>query len=349
MALAYLVLSLAPRLATTNGGVVGRPVEHRIVPSTPPSSDGIFVRDNGGILHGPYQSEDQAHLIAASQDAQVVCLDARPIEIGRAVSPGAAAPSALWFVRCPDGLIRGPLDAESMRRMLMSRNLPANTVAFVGRPLARPQQQVEAVTYVERPGEQEEDPWKTTWRKHLRPHRWRATRATMKLGKSAAKSVSSVAPIIKTWEDEEAEWAAMVTKAHSQVRIRPPPPPPPPSRRGDSKQNVRDGGDRRQQQQRRLAQQQFRSVDASKQLDPSAAWRDDAREARKKQLKRIGTTVGVVTSLVLLIGAALAFDLVGSFKSLFASVASGDFIPDRIFDSFINLLLRPANGLRHTR
>lgn len=168
----------------------------------------------------------------------------------------------------------------------------------------------------------------------------------MKLGKSAAKSVSSVAPIIKTWEDEEAEWAALVTKAYSQVRTRPKPPPP---RRREPTTTVNDGDKHQQQRRASLRQQQFRSIDASKQLDPSAAWRDDARASRTKQLKRVGVAVGSISVLLILVGIALTFDILGPLQSLFAALAAGDFEPDWAFDSLINFLLKPVDGLRHTR
>lgn len=208
--------------------------------------------------------------------------------VGRAVATDPVTAGVCWFLRCPDGLIRGPFGVDAIRQWLAHGQIEENAPMFAGRIALRPD-----------PPETEApktDPWKSTWRKHLRPHRWRATRATVKLGKSAAqKSVSAVSCVapIKTWADEEAEWAAMVTRAHAQHRPtklrtqRPPPRPREPPRPAPRRPR------------------RFRSVDASKQLDPSAAWRDDSRAALVRQLKR-AALVAVVVVAAAVVGALLA-------------------------------------------
>ncbi|KAJ8601306.1 hypothetical protein CTAYLR_007231 [Chrysophaeum taylorii] len=260
----------------------------------PSSSAGehLFVRDGRGVLYGPYVPE-QAYAIAASNEAEVVCLDARPVEVGRAVE---AAVVVSWFLRCPDGLLRGPFEVETLRRWLVARQLPPSALAYAGRRAPPPDP-----AYAEPPSNDNnhQDVWKSTWRKHLRPHRWRATRAINKLGKSAAKkSVEAVvsSPIIKTWADEEAEWAALVTKAHAHrppITSRPPPSTGTPERRSA-----------RPPSRPPARAQQFRAVDASKRVDPSAAWRDDARLLRNKRLKKllvVATAVAIAFAIVVVL------------------------------------------------
>lgn len=227
-----------------------------------------------------------------------------------------------------------------MRKWLVNRFIPPSAPAYAGRVAVHPdppgqssaglghhqpesplpQQPLLQQPPRQRLKEQDEpqpqpDIWKSTWRKHLRPHRWRAMRLTFKLGKSAARksksAVSSVAPIVKTWQDEEAEWAAIVTRAHAQHR-----PPIPKSRsQPPSAQSLPPANRQRHAKTPKATSStktiNFRSVDASKQLDPSAAWRDDARSALANRLKQIKLVSGLAVLVLTIVAACVAASLEG--------------------------------------
>ena len=213
------------------------------------SAEGLFLRDVVGALYGPYSAEaDGATLIAAQEaGAEVVSLSAAPL---RAVD-ACVAPEGQWFLQCPDGVIRGPYGTEALRAWIETRQLPPEARVYAGRRYEPP-------SLAEEEEEEEEEPLvpgekKKSWTRHLRPHRWRATRATMKLGKKAAKSsVQAVASVaIKSWEDEEKEWTDMISASHSSSRAT----------------NIAP----QQQQQPRPQQQQHRRPPGARQSAPSSS------------------------------------------------------------------------------
>ena len=154
----------------------------------------LFVRDVHGTLYGPYcLTRDRPTLTHAQEaGAELISLSSRGVRAGE-TTPG------LWYLQFPDGIIRGPYAAEALRAWIDAGHLPWDAPAYKEAP---------------------KDPWKTTWIKHLRPHRWRATRGAVRLGKTAAKqSIATVQAVTtKSWAEEEQEWADLVTKSHA-VRI----------------------------------------------------------------------------------------------------------------------------------
>ncbi|KAJ1455734.1 hypothetical protein M885DRAFT_519462 [Pelagophyceae sp. CCMP2097] len=186
----------------------------------------VFVRDAGGLLHGPYAADRQE----LARHGQVVRLDAAAVPVAAVASQRAAGG---WFLRCPDGELRGPYDAQAIARWVAEKKIPAELAAFAERPSAPGPDGPPA-----RLGAQPADGdaadgaapaasgGKSSWKKHLRVHRWRATRTALRYTKGAvatsvATSVQAATSlVVKSWDDEELEWTKVVAAAHATAAAR---------------------------------------------------------------------------------------------------------------------------------
>ena len=119
-----------------------------------------------------------------------------------------------YFIACSDGQTRGPFGGADVVRLVAQGLAEKGAKCALGRRVATGASSSSST----------KNPWKTTKLKHLRVHRWRATRFVAKTAKKGAvqtfQAAATAAPpqLYKTWADEEAEWAKEVVKQQSIVK-----------------------------------------------------------------------------------------------------------------------------------
>lgn len=196
-----------------------------------PSGPEFYVRDASGLLHGPYP---QPPAVPAGYEVVELAPDG--------VNADAVNDGGPYFVACSDGAVRGPFGSADVRRLVAQGLCGAGARCAPGHRVAAPAASAKAGK---------------TWKRHLRPHRWRATRFVAKQAKKGAvqtlNAAATAAPpqLYKTWADEEAEWAKEIVKQQSVVKTKKPSPkrggppvpqkrrgPRPPPRRPDGTQRI---------------------------------------------------------------------------------------------------------------
>jgi hypothetical protein len=182
----------------------------------PPGPE-FYVREASGLLHGPYP---QPPAVPAGYEVVELAPHAQRAEDVRDGGP--------YFIACSDGQTRGPFGGADVVRLVAQGLAEKGAKCALGRRVATGASSSSST----------KNPWKTTKLKHLRVHRWRATRFVAKTAKKGAvqtfQAAATAAPpqLYKTWADEEAEWAKEVVKQQSIVKTKKPskrraPPPPP--------------------------------------------------------------------------------------------------------------------------
>ena len=156
----------------------------------------FYVREASGLLHGPYP---QPPAVPAGYEVVELAPHAQRAEEVRDGGP--------YFIACSDGQTRGPFGGADVVRLVAQGLAEKGAKCALGRRVAT--------------GASSSSSTKKPWTKHLRVHRWRATRFVAKQAKKGAvqtfQAAATAAPpqIYKTWADEEAEWAKEVVKQQS--------------------------------------------------------------------------------------------------------------------------------------
>ena len=165
----------------------------------PPGPE-FYVREASGLLHGPYP---QPPAVPAGYEVVELAPHAQRAEEVRDGGP--------YFIACSDGQTRGPFGGADVVRLVAQGLAEKGAKCALGRRVATGASSSSST----------KNPWKTTKLKHLRVHRWRATRFVAKTAKKGAvqtfQAAATAAPpqLYKTWADEEAEWAKEVVKQQS--------------------------------------------------------------------------------------------------------------------------------------
>jgi hypothetical protein len=160
----------------------------------------FYVREASGLLHGPYP---QPPAVPAGYEVVELAPHAQRAEEVRDGGP--------YFIACSDGQTRGPFGGADVVRLVAQGLAEKGAKCALGRRVATGASSSSST----------KNPWKTTKLKHLRVHRWRATRFVAKTAKKGAvqtfQAAATAAPpqLYKTWADEEAEWAKEVVKQQS--------------------------------------------------------------------------------------------------------------------------------------
>ena len=156
----------------------------------------FYVREASGLLHGPYP---QPPAVPAGYEVVELAPHAQRAEEVREGGP--------YFIACSDGQTRGPFGGADVVRLVAQGLAEKGAKCALGRRVAT--------------GASSSSSTKKPWTKHLRVHRWRATRFVAKQAKKGAvqtfQAAATAAPpqLYKTWADEEAEWAKEVVKQQS--------------------------------------------------------------------------------------------------------------------------------------
>ena len=253
----------------------------------PPGPE-FYVREASGLLHGPYP---QPPSVPAGYEVVELAPHAQRAEEVRDGGP--------YFIACSDGQTRGPFGGADVARLVAQGLAEKGAKCALGRRVAT--------------GASSSSATKKPWTKHLRVHRWRATRFVAKQAKKGAvqtfQAAATAAPpqLYKTWADEEAEWAKEVVKQQSIVKTkkpskrRAPPPPPRPVRRGPRPPPRRPDGTARV----------AGSFDVRKFDDIAAqhGWKADDAEERRVALSKAGYRVGALGVVAGGVAAAVHFDV----------------------------------------
>ena len=251
----------------------------------------FYVREASGLLHGPYP---QPPAVPAGYEVVELAPHAQRAEEVRDGGP--------YFIACSDGQTRGPFGGADVARLVAQGLAEKGAKCALGRRVATGASSSST-----------KNPWKTTKLKHLRVHRWRATRFVAKTAKKGAvqtfQAAATAAPpqLYKTWADEEAEWAKEVVKQQSIVKTkkpskrRAPPPPPRPVRRGPRPPPRRPDGTARV----------AGSFDVRKFDDIAAqhGWKADDAEERRVALSKAGYRVGALGVVAGGVAAAVHFEV----------------------------------------
>ena len=194
--------SMPPNGAMPGAPMPGAPMGAPMRPHEAPLPPGpeFYVREASGLLHGPYP---QPPAVPAGYEVVELAPHAQRAEDVRDGGP--------YFIACSDGQTRGPFGGADVVRLVAQGLAEKGAKCALGRRVATGASSSSST----------KNPWKTTKLKHLRVHRWRATRFVAKTAKKGAvqtfQAAATAAPpqLYKTWADEEAEWAKEVVKQQS--------------------------------------------------------------------------------------------------------------------------------------
>ena len=256
----------------------------------PPGPE-FYVREASGLLHGPYP---QPPSVPAGYEVVELAPHAQRAEDVRDGGP--------YFIACSDGQTRGPFGGADVVRLVAQGLAEKGAKCALGRRVATGASSSSST----------KNPWKTTKLKHLRVHRWRATRFVAKTAKKGAvqtfQAAATAAPpqLYKTWADEEAEWAKEVVKQQSIVKTK-----KPSKRRAAAAASTKAAGPRRRRPTPDGTARVAGSFDVRKFDDIAAqhGWKADDAEERRVALSKAGYRVGALGVVAGGIGAAIHFDV----------------------------------------
>ena len=192
--------SMPPNGAMPGAPMPGAPMGAPMRPHEAQMGPEFYVREASGLLHGPYP---QPPAVPAGYEVVELAPHAQRAEEVRDGGP--------YFIACSDGQTRGPFGGADVVRLVAQGLAEKGAKCALGRRVATGASSSSST----------KNPWKTTKLKHLRVHRWRATRFVAKTAKKGAvqtfQAAATAAPpqLYKTWADEEAEWAKEVVKQQS--------------------------------------------------------------------------------------------------------------------------------------
>ena len=184
-----------------------------------------------------------------------------------------------YFIACSDGQTRGPFGGADVVRLVAQGLAEKGAKCALGRRVATGASSSSST----------KNPWKTTKLKHLRVHRWRATRFVAKTAKKGAvqtfQAAATAAPpqLYKTWADEEAEWAKEVVKQQSIVKTKKLP-------SGAAAAAAAAAAGRAPPRRRRHGARRRGTM--SRNSTTSRRWKADGAEERRVALSKAGYRVG---------------------------------------------------------